>query len=319
MARMTGKAATRANPSGMSAATLKLSMRLGAAAVADPARAVAQSPVYLVGESYGGYRVAALAQTLVEDIGLTPNGLVMISPALDMALIHSSIVDPMSAAFEVPSYAATAASLAGKPMSPDETAKVEQFALGEYLTGIAQMSGVPAKGDPFIAKVARTIGLDEDTVRRARGRVSSGMYVRMERRDENEILSLYDGTVKRATRGNAWDDEAGDPVLVPATAAFTAAFNSYAPDALGYHTELPYRVLPHEVSREWNWDDASKGEGGLGLALTARAGAARAPADEGTDRQRPARPRHAVSVVPLADRPALVAAGSTPGGSHQGL
>jgi carboxypeptidase C (cathepsin A) len=226
------------------------------------------SPVYLVGESYGGYRVAALAQTLVEDIGLTPNGLVMISPALDMALIHNSVVDPLGAAFEVPSYAATAASLAGTPLSPDETAKVEQFALGDYVTGLVHITGLPAKSDPFIAKVAKTIGLDEDTVRRGRGRVSNGMYVRMARRDENEILSLYDGTVKRATRGNPWDDEAGDPVLVPATAAFTAAFNAYAPDTLGYHTELPYRVLPHEVNREWDWDGASGGEGGLGLALT---------------------------------------------------
>jgi carboxypeptidase C (cathepsin A) len=130
------------------------------------------------------------------------------------------------------------------------------------------MTGLPAQGDPFIDRVAKTIGVDEDTVRRDRGRVSNGMYVRMARRDENEILSLYDGTVKRATRGNPWDDEAGDPVLLPATAAFTAAFNAYAPDALGYHTELPYRVLPHDVYRGWSWDDAAKGEGGLGFALT---------------------------------------------------
>jgi carboxypeptidase C (cathepsin A) len=53
------------------------------------------SPVYLVGESYGGYRVAALAQTLVEDIGLTPNGLVMISPALDMSLIRDNVRGPV--------------------------------------------------------------------------------------------------------------------------------------------------------------------------------------------------------------------------------
>lgn len=226
------------------------------------------SPVYLVGESYGGYRVAALAQSLVEDIGLTPNGLVMISPALDMSLIRDNVVDTMGPAFEIPSYAATAASLAGTPLSPDAAAKVEQFALGDYIAGLTRMTGLPAKGDPFIAKVAKTIGLDDDTVARDRGRVSNMRYVRTARRGEHEILSLYDGTVKRATRGNPWDDEAGDPVLVPATAAFTAAFNAYAPDALGYHTELPYRVLPHEVNRSWDWGDAGKGEGGLGFALT---------------------------------------------------
>jgi carboxypeptidase C (cathepsin A) len=226
------------------------------------------SPVYLVGESYGGYRVAALAQTLSEDIGLTPNGLVMISPALDMDLMRDNVIDPMGAAFEIPSYAATAASLAGKPLSPSETAQVEQFALGDYVSGLVRITGLPEKGDPFIAKVAKTIGLNDDTVRRARGRVSGGTYVREERRDEHEILSLYDGTVKRATLGNPWDDEAGDPVLTTATAAFTAAFNAYAPDALGYRTELPYRVLPHEVYRDWNWDDVGKGAGGLGFALS---------------------------------------------------
>jgi carboxypeptidase C (cathepsin A) len=204
----------------------------------------------------------------MEDIGLTPNGLVMISPALNMSLIRDNVVDTMGPAFEIPSYAATAAALAGKPLSPEDTAKIEQFALGDYVSGIAHMTGLPAKGDPFVARVAQTIGLDDDTVRRGRARVSNVMYVRTERRDQQEILSLYDGTVMRATRGNPWDDEAGDPVLAPAIAAFTAAFNAYAPDALGYHTELPYRVLPHEVFREWNWDDAGKGEGGLGLALT---------------------------------------------------
>ncbi len=174
----------------------------------------------------------------------------------------------MDAAFEVPSYAATAAALAGKPLSPDATAKVEQYALGDYIEGLAHMTGMPAKGDPFIAQIAKTIGLDEDTVRRQRGRVSNIMYVHEARHDEREMLSLYDGTVKRATRENPWDDEAGDPVLVPATAAFSAAFNAYAPDALGYRTELPYRVLPHDVSHQWDWDDAEKGEGGLGFALT---------------------------------------------------
>jgi carboxypeptidase C (cathepsin A) len=57
-------------------------------------------------------------------------------------------------------------------------------------------------------------------------------------------------------------------VLDPAIAAYTAAFDSYAPEALGYRTEQAYRVLAREVSREWNWDAARGGEGGLGLALS---------------------------------------------------
>jgi len=103
--------------------------------------------------------------------------------------------------------------------------------------------------------------------------VSNQVFAHESRRAQNEILSLYDATVARAAGANPWDDHAGDPVLDPAIAAYTAAFGSYAPDALGYRTELPYRVLPLEVSREWNWDAARGGEGGggggLGLALSA--------------------------------------------------
>jgi carboxypeptidase C (cathepsin A) len=40
------------------------------------------SPKYLVGESYGGYRVPRLAETLQTQIGVGISGLVMVSPAL---------------------------------------------------------------------------------------------------------------------------------------------------------------------------------------------------------------------------------------------
>jgi carboxypeptidase C (cathepsin A) len=88
------------------------------------------------------------------------------------------------------------------------------------------------------------------------------------RRAQGEVLSLYDATVTRPAGANPSDDHAGDPVLDPAIAAYTSAFDTYAPDALGYRTEEPYRVLAHEVARDWNWDGARGGAGGLGLALS---------------------------------------------------
>jgi carboxypeptidase C (cathepsin A) len=226
------------------------------------------SPVYLVGESYGGYRAAALSQTLVTQVGVTVNGVVMISPALDYSLLRSGVTNLLADAFELPSFAASAAALSGKPATADDLAKVEHFALNGYLAGILGIIGIPPAGNPFIDRVAKTIGLDPDTVRRQRGRVSNAVFVRTLLRSRNEVLSLYDGTVARATRANAWGDAGGDPVLVPATAAFTAAFNAYAPNVLGYRTELPYKVLPHNVSEGWDWEGAAGGEGGLGLALS---------------------------------------------------
>jgi len=224
------------------------------------------SPVYLVGESYGGFRVAAMAKSLAHDEGIVASGLVMVSPALNTALLNPDIASLVGASLELPSYAATAAAFSGKT-DVDLTA-VERFALTDYLVGLATMKGVPPPGDPFIAKIATMIGLPEDIVRRERGWVGSGIFIRELRRSQNEVLSLYDATITRPSPANPWDNTASDPVLDNATQAYTAAFNAYAASELNYHTELPYRVLSRDINRQWSWDGARRGDDGLGLALS---------------------------------------------------
>jgi carboxypeptidase C (cathepsin A) len=223
------------------------------------------SPVYLVGESYGGFRVGAMAKSLARDEGITPSGLVLISPALDTAMLNPGPGDLIAAAVELPSYAASAAVLAGK--TGFDPAPIERFALSDYLTGYAAVKGVPPPGDPFIAKVAAMIGLPEDIVRRERGWVGKDVFAHELRRKENQVLSFYDATITRAAVGNPWDQIAGDPVLDNAIAAYTQAFNIYAPAELGYRTDLPYHVLPH-IYQQWNFDGAREGQDGLGRALS---------------------------------------------------
>lgn len=235
------------------------------------------APVFLVGESYGGLRAAALAHSLERDVGVGVSGLVLISPALDLAILHPDVSNTLAPAFALPSYAAAAAALAGSESAAETGEAAARFALSDYLVGLAGLKGIPAAGDPFIARIAALIGLSDEIVRRERGRVPNRVFARELRRAQGEVLSLYDATVTRPAGANPADDNAGDPVLDPAIAAYTAAFNSYAPERLGYRTELPYRVLPREVSRQWNWDGARGPEGGpggagargLGLALSA--------------------------------------------------
>jgi carboxypeptidase C (cathepsin A) len=223
-------------------------------------------PVYLVGESYGGFRVAAMARSLARDEGIVPNGIVMLSPALDTAFLHPDAGNLVAGAVNVPTFAAAAAKLSGK--ADFEAAAVERFALSDYLVGLATMQGVPPPADPFIARVAKTIGLPDDIVRRERGWVGKEVFARELRRPQDQVLSLYDATVTRPALGNPWDHTAGDAVLDNAVAAYTQAFNIYASGELGYRTELPYKVLPRTVSGQWNFDGARDGENGLGLALS---------------------------------------------------
>lgn len=226
------------------------------------------SRIYLVGESYGGLRAAALAHTLEHDVGVTVGGLVLISPALDPSMLSPDIGNELAPAVELPSYAAVAAAFSHSGPPAEKADAAARFALSGYLVGLAGLRGIPHPDDPFIAQVAQLIGLPADVVRRARGRISNEVFARELRRQQHQIISVYDGTVMRPTGADPWQDHAGDPVLAPATAAYTTAFESYLDTWLNYHTELPYRTLDKEVSREWDWDGAREGEHGLGLALT---------------------------------------------------
>jgi carboxypeptidase C (cathepsin A) len=223
------------------------------------------APVYLVGESYGGFRAAALAHSLPRDVGVTVSGLVLISPALDLSALDQGARDLLASAFPLPSYAAAAAADGVLP-GPVDLARVEHFALTDYLVGLAGLKGNPAPGDPFIAEVAHMTGLPAAVVARHRGSIPRRVFARNILRSEHEVVSLYDGTVARPAPADRRDDRAGDPILGPAAAAYTAAFDQYAAEVLGYRTDLAYRVLSRRVSTHWNWQGVKQG-GGLGLAM----------------------------------------------------
>jgi carboxypeptidase C (cathepsin A) len=225
------------------------------------------APVFLVGESYGGLRAAALARVLTRDVGVTVSGVVLVSPALSIDQLRPDISNVLAPALHLPSYAATAAAFAGT--SATERAKeAERFALTDYLTGLAALNGIPERGNAVIERTAALTGLSVETVRRERGRLDPRTFARELRRPQREILSIYDGTVTRAGTGNPRADRAGDPILDTSVASLTAAFKAYAGDELGYRTEQPYRVLSRDVSQNWDWD-AARGQGGLGIALAA--------------------------------------------------
>jgi carboxypeptidase C (cathepsin A) len=226
------------------------------------------SPVYLVGESYGGFRAAAMAQTLPHDVNVIVKGLVLVSPALDLSALHQTERDLLASAFVLPSYAATAAAF-GAASDGVGIAEAERFALSDYVVGLAELKGQPASGDPFIARIAQIAGVPAEVVRRYRGRIPQHIFAREIRRNQREVISLYDSTIFRPAgpEGSERGGSAGDPVLEPAVAAYGTAFNAYLVEALGVHTDQPYRVLPHDVSQQWNWQ-GEREHGTDGLAMS---------------------------------------------------
>src|SRR5260370_15396195 len=222
------------------------------------------SPVWLVGESYGGFRAAAMAQTLPHDFDVIVKGLVLVSPALDLSALRQTARDSPAAAFVLPPYAATAAAY-DAASAGGSVAEAERFALSNYLVGLAGVRGQLSAADRWIARVAKIAGVPADIVRRYRGRIPRHIFAREIRRNRGEVVSLYDSTIEAPAGPEGGGG--GDPVLQPAVAAYGMAFNAYLAEVLGVHTYQPYRVLPHDVSQQWNWE-GERQHGSEGLAMS---------------------------------------------------
>jgi carboxypeptidase C (cathepsin A) len=216
------------------------------------------SPVYLVGESYGGFRAARLAQLLSSQQGIAPSGVMLISPVLEFRLMNGDEFDVLSWALRLPSYAAVALEDKGA-LPPDALKDAEGFALGDYLLRLAAGPGTGDAARAFYDKVGTLIGLDEGTVARWRGRVPLGAYVKERRHAEGQVLSRYDGTIAAADPDPRSRYAEDDPILQGSIAPFTRAFTAYIRDELGFRTEVGYDLLNDEVGKHWDWRDGNAG------------------------------------------------------------
>jgi carboxypeptidase C (cathepsin A) len=216
------------------------------------------APVYLVGESYGGFRAARLAHDLPRNKGVTPAGVLLISPVLEFRLMEGDQLDLLPWALHLPSYAATNLAQEGA-IKPDALAAAEHFAMTDYLTALAAGEGSAADSAALYAKLAQLTGLDQDRIASWRGLIPPELYVREIRRRDGETVSSYDATVA-ITNTNPWGGGShDDPVLDATIAPFTTAFVAYARDELGFKTDLPFELLDREVSRHWDWGGGHHG------------------------------------------------------------
>jgi carboxypeptidase C (cathepsin A) len=216
------------------------------------------SPKYLLGESYGGFRSAKLAQVLQREQGIAVNGIVMVSPLIEGSLIFGGTRFALGAALQLPSLAAAELERKGI-FSKEALADAERFALTDYLTTLA---GAPPKGDAareFYAKVAQISGLPEHVVTRSRGFIRDA-YVKHLRSAEGKIVSRYDATFAVADPFPEQETARGpDPMLDGLTRAYAGAFAAHARDELGFKTEMTYILLASDISGKWDWDGGRGG------------------------------------------------------------
>ncbi|MCO6558187.1 MAG: carboxypeptidase [Bifidobacterium sp.] len=220
------------------------------------------SPKYVLGESYGTTRGAALSYRLQQD-GVALNGLVLISNILDYA--HTFDTSDQFYIGYFPTFA-TVAHYHGKAGQDVDIAThlnvAREFANGELRTALAQGDAIDENTKRNVAKrYAELTGLDERYVYDSDLRVVD-MRFRKEllRRNSGEdtgmIVGRYDGRSKGYDLDRTAQEETfvvDDSFLDP---AYSSVANAYLRDELGWDGTEERRGFA-----DFDWDSMEPGKG----------------------------------------------------------
>jgi carboxypeptidase C (cathepsin A) len=232
------------------------------------------SPKAIAGESYAGQRIAGLTRVLAENYGINLNRAVLISPAFNVPEIIEPFppYDLLHAMTLFPTLAATAAYHGRSTITNDAAGykAAEDFALTEYLTGLATLGRMDPKAQSaFYARVGGMIGIDPALVAVNRGRVGEAVFGNNLLVSRGLVLDLYDGTQATEKPMPAKRDEYGASPrsLSILTGVLQPPLIDYLQKDLGYVTDRPYLVLNLEVSMLWDRKSTMGTPSDLAIAL----------------------------------------------------
>lgn len=217
------------------------------------------SPIFVAGESYGGFRVAKMARRLQESHGVGLNGAILISPAIEIESLSGSDYDLTYWVELLPSLAAVAHHHGRANHHPDGSAletvieDAQSFARNDLSRWLTQGEALrEEERSKLVETMAGLIGLPASTVARAGGRIASTLFCRQLLRDERRLCGHYDGSI---TTVDPFPDreqyEGPDPTLFSIDRLFTSAINHHLRETLELDTELDYRLLSMEVNAAW--------------------------------------------------------------------
>ncbi|MFV0307961.1 MAG: S10 family peptidase [Desertimonas sp.] len=224
------------------------------------------SPIYIAGESYGGYRVARLVRSLPADEGVGLAGALLISPAIELGGLNYTdyALEPFIDA--VPTMAVGAFHHGRRrvddgrkgPGDADAViAEAAEFATGDYAAVLVR--GAAADPDETIRvydRLADLIGLERDLVHRLHGRVPLDRWARELLHDEGRVVGWYDVT---QTAVDPFPDRPGyegsEPTLFGPNPAFTMGINQLVRTELGIDTDRRYELLSFKINTTWSTDD----------------------------------------------------------------
>jgi len=215
------------------------------------------SPKFLLGESYGVFRAAGLADHLRAHAGLYLNGLMLVSGVLDFATISGGTGNDLPYPLILPAF--TAAAHFHHKLPPDLQADLPKalaesraFAKTEFTSALLQGAALPpADREKIIATLARLTGLKPAVIADNNLRVDENVFRKQLLHDEGLILGAYDARLTGRDGDDASPYPAYDPSSAAVTGPFAAGINSYVRNELKFEDDLPYELIAGV--QPWNY------------------------------------------------------------------
>ena len=217
------------------------------------------SPKYLLGESYGTTRAAAILNYLREHRALAFNGLILVSVATDIEALAAELPgNERPYAVYLPGYAAVAWYQHMLPDAPAQLApllaEVRAYAAGPYTAALLKGDALSdAERDAVAGKMHEYTGLSVEYLKAANLRVSEVEFCHELLKARRQTVGRLDGRFV----GPTWDPLDKEADYDPQSAAISAAYASTFLDY--YHGELKfgqgatYRTTNFSIGEKWKW------------------------------------------------------------------
>ena len=222
------------------------------------------SPKFLIGESYGTFRSAALGNYLQSRDNIDLNGIVLMSSVLDLGTISFYPGEDLAYILYLPSYTATACyhKVMSCPSNIDGLLQQSRdFAIGEYAHALIQGSNLSDADRQAVAKkLSQLTGLSTDYVLKADLRVALPQFMQELQRAKGKTTGRLDARFSGYSNDPLAEFAQGDPQSSAISSAYTAAFNQYIRQDLKFESKRPYEIEAF-AGGQWDWKHGGRGFG----------------------------------------------------------
>ncbi|TRX58876.1 carboxypeptidase [Fulvivirga sp. M361] len=215
------------------------------------------APKYLLGESYGTFRNAALVKYL-QDKGIAMNGVIMVSAVFELQHLLFGPGDDMAYLIHFPTYAATAwyhNKLEEKGESLESFLKgVRSFTENEYAPALLKGDQLsPQEKGSVAQKLADLSGLDKSYWLKADLRVKNHEYFQELLRDEGLTVGRLDARFTGKNEDLLSQSAITDPQSDAISPPYISAYKDYLYNDLKVRKDLTYTTSTGS-RKDFKWD-----------------------------------------------------------------